>query len=250
MSSHRFASTFAALALFITSGLAEEHHWTYGGATGPAKWGDMEQEFSACGAGRLQSPVDIRAENVQKADLPKIQFAYKPAPLRIIDTGHSIQVNYPPGSFITVGDHRYQLVQFHFHHPSEEAFAGKRFDMVAHLVHRDADGRLAVVAVPLTDGPINVMVAKLWANLPSRKEAEEKPEGVVVDASELLPADRAYYTLTGSLTTPPCSEGVTWFVLKQPQSVSTGEISRFAQLYPMNARPLQPLNARAIRSSN
>jgi len=251
MVSHKLARILVAviLAPFITGAIAEETHWSYRGAGGPAHWAAMEPEFSTCGVGRFQSPVDIRDEVVQQADLPPIQFNYKPGPLKIIDNGHSVQIDYAPGSFITVGDHRYELVQFHFHHPSEESFNGKRSDMVAHLVHRDAAGHLAVVAVLLTPGAVNPMVATLWNNLPARKESEEQPQGVTVDASELLPADHSYYTLTGSLTTPPCSEGVTWFVLKQPVNLSTGEISRFAQLYPMNARPVQPLNARAIRSS-
>jgi carbonic anhydrase len=254
MLSHQFARTLAALILAPLVGsafAAEAHpHWSYRGATGPSHWGALEPEFGACGAGREQSPIDLRDQVVQKADLPAIQFAYQPAPLKIIDNGHTILVNYAPGSFITVAGHRYELVQFHFHKPSEESINGRRSDMVAHLVHKDTEGRLAVVAVLLTAGRINPMVATLWNNLPARKETEMEVPGVQVNATDLLPDKRTYYAFAGSLTTPPCSEKVTWFVLKSPSTLSTGEIDRFGQAYPMNARPLRPLNGRVIRASD
>ena len=157
---------------------------------------------------------------------------------------------YPPGSFITVGGTRYELQQFHFHKPSEEAIDGRHADMVAHLVHKDDQGRLAVVAVLLNAGQINPMVATLWNNLPARKETEVEVPGVRINAADLLPADHAYYSFAGSLTTPPCSEGVSWFVLKISSTLSSGEIGRFGRSYPMNARPTQPLNGRMVRVSD
>ena len=227
-----------------------EHHWTYSGDTGPAKWAALESEYSACALGKLQSPIDIRDGVAKKADLPAIMFDYKPSPLAIVDNGHTIQVDYAPGSFITAQGKRYELVQFHFHKPSEEKINGKGADMVAHLVHKNADGNLAVVAVMLKTGHANKLVETLWKNLPAEKERETAVEGVQVNAADLLPAKKAgYYTFTGSLTTPPCSEGVTWFVLKTPTSISNSEVARFAQLYPMNARPTQPLNGREIRAT-
>jgi len=145
---------------------------------------------------------------------------------------------------------RYELVQFHFHKPSEEKINGKSAEMAAHLVHKNADGNLAVVAVLLKTGQSNKLMETLWKNLPREKEKETEVQGVQVNATDLLPAKRAsYYTFTGSLTTPPCSEGVTWFVLKNPTSISNSEVARFAQLYPMNARPTQPLNGREIRTT-
>jgi carbonic anhydrase len=242
----------SALALAASSACAAHAgpHWGYGGEAGPAHWAAMEPEFKACGLGHEQSPIDIQSDAAQKATLPAIEFAYKPSPLKIIDNGHSIQVNVAPGSSISVGGHRYELVQFHFHKPSEEAINGKRSDMVAHLVHRDSEGHLAVVAVLLEQGAINPMVATLWNNLPSHKEVETSPAGVTIDAAQLLPASHAYYTFNGSLTTPPCSEGVMWFVLKNPATLSTSEIDRFARVYPMNARPVQPLNGRVIKTSD
>jgi carbonic anhydrase len=241
------AAALLSLLCTATSFAEGEHHWSYKGETGPAHWAAMEPEFGACGAGREQSPIDIRDDVVQKGNLSAITFDYKPSPLKIVNNGHTIQVNYAPGSFITVDGDRYELQQFHFHKPSEEAINGRHADMVAHLVHKDAQGRLAVVAVLLKAGTVNPMVATLWNNLPA-KEAEAEPAGVQVNAADLLPADPAYYTFAGSLTTPPCSEGVTWFVMKNPSTVSTGEIGRFGQAYPMNARPLQQLNGRVVRA--
>jgi carbonic anhydrase len=249
------AGALVAFALVSSApfALAEGHghppHWSYNGATGPTHWKSMETEFEACGIGREQSPIDIRTSSAQKTDLPAIRFDYRPGPLKIIDNGHTVQVNVAPGSTIDVGGRRFELVQFHFHRPSEEAIDGKHQDMVAHLVHKDAEGKLGVVAVLLKSGAVNPAVASLWSNLPSRKEVEVAVPGVTIDPAELLPADRAYYTFAGSLTTPPCSEGVAWFVLKNPTTLSPGEIERFARLYPMNARPVQPLNGRVVRAS-
>jgi carbonic anhydrase len=224
-----------------------EHHWSYAGNTGPAKWAALESDYGACGIGKTQSPIDIHDGVAKKAALPAIDFDYKPSPLKIVDNGHTVQVDYAPGSFITVQDKRYELVQFHFHKPSEEKINGKNADMVAHLVHKSADGSLAVVAVLLKSGQSNRLIETLWKNLPSKKGRETAVEGVQVNAADLLPAKRdAYYTFTGSLTTPPCSEGVTWFILKSPTSISKAEVARFAKLYPMNARPTQPLNGREI----
>ena len=222
-------------------------HWSYSGSTGPTHWSALEHDYSSCGIGGTQSPIDIRDEDVRKSDLPTIEFRYKPSPLRIIDNGHTIQVNYPPGSFIKVGDKDYELLQFHFHKPSEEEVNGRSYDMVAHLVHRDSAGHLAVVAVLLEAGhEENALLRTLWNNLPKTKEAERTVQGVSIDASDLLPASHAYYTFAGSLTTPPCSEGVTWFVLQHPTGVSNDEVARFGKLYPRNARPVQPLNGREI----
>ena len=227
-----------------------EHHWSYSGHSGPAHWSEMEGEYRSCGLGKLQSPVDIRDSAVKKGALPDIAFDYKPSPLRIIDNGHTIQVDYAPGSFITVQGQRYELVQFHFHKPSEEKINGKSADMVAHLVHKDANGKLAVVAVLLKAGAANKLVDTLWKNAPHEKEKQLAVAGVEVNAADLLPVNKtSYYTFTGSLTTPPCSEGVTWFVLRTPTSISKDEVARFAKLYPMNARPTQPLNGREIRAN-
>ncbi len=220
------------------------HGWTYSGAEDPDHWGYLKSEYAACRLGHRQSPIDIR--DAHDADLPPIHFDYKPTALKVIDNGHTIQVNYDRNSSITIGNRRYELIQFHFHHPSEEEIEGKTYDMVVHLVHRNQEGNLAVVAVLLTEGRANAMLQELWGHLPEKKGIETLIDGIEINAADLLPADRGYYSFSGSLTTPPCTEGVSWFVLKTPTEVSSAEIMQFGTLYPRNARPVQPLNRRNI----
>jgi len=241
--------------LFVTAALtagaaghaAEAAHWTYKGHGGPAEWGSMEADFASCKLGKLQSPIDI--VGAKPAKLPPIKFNYQASPLKIIDNGHTIQVNYAPGSFIVVGGVRYELAQFHFHHPSEEKIAGKAHEMVAHLVHKNAEGKLAVVAVLIDKGGASELIGTLWKNIPHEKEKEATIAGATIDVTQLLPENKDYYTFKGSLTTPPCSEGVTWFVLKAPVKIADAEVAAFAKIYPLNARPVQPLNGRTIETT-
>ena len=214
---------------------------------GPGAWGALKPEFALCKSGHHQSPIDV--EKAQKADLPSLAFDYHPSPLRIVDNGHTIMVDYAPGSFLRVGDRPYALKQFHFHRPSEEKIHGKRYEMSVHLVHADAAGQLAVVAILLENGPEQPLIRELWKDLPTQKGKEVIRADVQVDASQLLPSDHGYYTFEGSLTTPPCSEPVTWYVLKQPVSVSGEEVTRFSKLYRDNARPVQPLNDRVVKET-
>lgn len=158
-------------------------------------------------------------------------------------------VNYAPGSSISVGGKKYVLKQFHFHRPSEEKINGKSFDMTVHLVHVNDEGQLAVVAVLLQKGDDNPLVRELWSDFPREKGKEELLDNIQVDASRILPSDQSYYTFSGSLTTPPCSEDVTWFVLKHPTTVSSAEIDQFSQLYRNDARPTQALNDRVVLES-
>jgi len=238
-------AAFAALVVNVS--IAQEHvgpHWTYEGKEGPDHWGELDKTFSTCQQGHRQSPIDIRGAT--PAALPPIQFAYHPAPLHILNNGHTIQVNYAPGSFITVADKRYQLTQFHFHHPAEERIDGKGFEMVAHLVHTAADGALAVVAVLLDPGAEDPVLASIWRHLPAHEGPEQTLENVQVDATGLLPQDHGYYTFTGSLTTPPCTENVTWFVLKTPKRISKSQADAFGKIYPRDSRPTQPLYGREV----
>jgi carbonic anhydrase len=222
-------------------------HWSYSGAEGPEQWGDLEPDYATCKSGSRQSPIDI--EGARAADLPDVHFDYQVSPLRIINNGHTIQINYDPGSTITIGDKQYSLVQFHFHHPSEEKIAGKQYDLVAHLVHKDAQGNLAVVAILFQSGQTNPFLDLLWKYVPKEIGKEVVNKKVNLNVADLLPADHSYYTFAGSLTTPPCSEGVSWYVLKNVVELSPGEISTFAKWYPMNARPIQPTNGREILES-
>jgi carbonic anhydrase len=241
------ALSIAATIGYVAAAQAEGKHWTYSGHEGPAEWGALSPEFAACKLGKHQSPIDIRG--AKTAALPPIKFDYKPSPLKVIDNGHTIQVNYAPGSSIDVGGARYELVQFHFHKPSEEKVDGKSHAMVAHLVHRNADGKLAVVAVLLDKGGVSELIDSIWKNVPKEKESEALVENVTVDATKLLPDNKGYYTFQGSLTTPPCSEKVTWLVLKTPVKIADSEIAAFGKIYPMNARPTQALNGRTIQAT-
>ena len=222
-------------------------HWDYAGSGGPETWGRMKPEFSKCSTGTRQSPIDIR--DGIRVDLDPVQFDYKPGAFRVIDNGRTVQVNMTAGSSIEVLGRRYELVQFHFHRPSEERVNGKQFDMVVHLVHQDIDGHLAVIAVLLERGSAQAVVQSVWNNLPLEK-GEEVAARVLLNPNEMLPAERSYFTYMGSLTTPPCSEGVLWMVMKQPVPISAEQIGIFARLYPMNARPIQSASGRLIKESN
>ncbi len=227
----------------------EPSHWGYAGDVGPERWAELAPENKLCAVGTRQSPIDIR-EGIA-VDLETIAFDYRASGFSVLDNGHTIQVNVGPGNGLTVMGRRYELVQFHFHRPSEERVNGKQFDMVAHLVHKDAQGRLAVVAVLLERGPDNKpqpLLQTIWANLPLEK-GEALPAQVQIDLNQLLPAERGYYAYMGSLTTPPCSEGVLWMVMRQPVPLSGQQIGIFGRLYPMNARPLQAGSGRLIKES-
>ena len=174
---------------------------------------------------------------------------YKRTAARVIDNGHTIQVNLDPGNTFTVGDKTYTLEHFHFHKPSEEKINGKARDMVAHLVHKAADGKVAIVAVLLDAGrDSNPALKPVFSNLPKEK-AREMPLPAPLDLVKLLPDNTGYYSFAGSLTEPPCSEQVTWFVLKKPSTLSADSLAKFAKIYPMNARPIQPLNGRDITAT-
>ncbi|MBE7417495.1 MAG: carbonic anhydrase family protein [Ideonella sp.] len=222
-------------------------HWSYHGENGPQAWARLKPEFGACGNGTRQSPIDIR--DGIRVDLEPVQFEYQSGAFSVLDNGHTVQVNVAPGNAIEVMGRRFELVQFHFHRPSEERIDGRQFDMVVHLVHRDAAGKLAVVAVLLDSGSAHPVVQAVWNNLPLEK-GDPVNARAPLDPAQLLPQDRRYYAYMGSLTTPPCSEGVLWMVMQQPVAISAAQIDVFAHLYPMNARPLQQASGRLIKQSN
>jgi carbonic anhydrase len=222
-------------------------HWSYNGDGGPEQWGQLKPEFSACSTGTRQSPIDIRSG--VKVDLEPIQFDYRPVSFSVVDNGHTIQVNLGGGNAIEVQGRRYDLVQFHFHRPSEERINGRQYDMVAHLVHKDPEGKLAVVAVLLDRGAAQPLIQTIWNNLPLEKGSEVAVKSDL-DMNHLLPGDRRYFTYMGSLTTPPCSEGVLWMVLQQPVPIAQDQVGVFSRLYPMNARPIQQASGRLIKQSN
>ncbi len=244
--------TLAALAVMVAAAhtFAAESTlpaWSYKGATGPAHWGAEDSNYATCASGKAQSPVDI--EKTTKQDLPALEFDYHAGPLTVTDTGHSFQVNFQPGSELKVDGAEYQLVQVHFHRPSEEYVKGRKYSMVAHLVHKNDKGDLAVVAVLLGKGKTNAFLKPIFDNFPVKGSKESVVANQTIDAEELLPTKHGYYSFDGSLTTPPCSENVRWFVLKTPVQMSGAQIAQFARRYAHNARPVQPLNGRVILES-
>jgi len=234
-------------AAYAGSETAHHRHWGYEGKNGPEYWWEMEKENAPCKLGKEQSPINITGS--VKSDLPAIRFNYKPTALKVVNNGHTIQVNYDKSSSIKVGDKSFDLVQFHFHTPSEEQINGKPYEMVWHLVHKSAEGKLGVVGVLVKQGKRNDAINAIAANLPEEQGKEHAATGVSVNAANLLPSNRGYYHFMGSLTTPPCSEGVSWYVLKEPVEASTEQIAKFKALFGKNARPVQPLHTRMVKES-
>ncbi len=240
-------ATLITLTLITSSGLAlagHGAHWGYSGAEGPEHWSEIDPHFDVCQAGKNQSPVDLA--NFVHAQLPPIGFHYSAGGDDEVNNGHTIQINYQAGSSITLNGHDYTLKQYHFHTPSENHINGKEFPMEAHLVHADPDGNLAVVAVMFKEGETNPALATPWAAMPEQVEGETHL-AAMASAEALLPKNRDYYRFNGSLTTPPCTEGVIWLVMKEPATASAEQIAKFARVmgHPNN-RPIQTLNARVI----
>jgi len=248
------AALTAVLTLASATAGAEEKqekqkaaHWDYRGAQGMAHWAKLDRDFEVCGTGHRQSPIDIR--QATPAPLPALEFGYGAVAPAIVNNGHTIQVTVPAGQFLTVGGKRYQLLQFHFHTPSEERIKGKASAMVAHLVHRDEEGHLGVVAVLLEPGSRGSAFDTVLENLPRKAGQTLTVADLNLDLQSLLPKDRRYYDFEGSLTTPPCSEGVHWMVLREPVKVQPKSIQAFRSLYAQNARSVQPLWGREVKAS-
>lgn len=221
-------------------------NWSYEGNGGPELWGRLKPEYATCANGRRQAPIDLR--DGFAVDLEPIQFFYKPAAFRVVDSSRHLQLNVYGGGIMLLGKN-YQLAHVQFHNPSEFTVAGKAFDMEAQLVHRADDGKQAVVSVFLEKGSENPVVQAALNNLPLEKGGEVAPPGLSIDLNALLPASRNYFTFMGSLTAPPCSEDVLWMVIKQPQQVSIDQLAIFQRLYRPNARPVQPAFGRIIKES-
>jgi carbonic anhydrase len=231
------------------SGGSGDGHWDYEGENGPQNWGKLKPEFNLCAIGKRQSPISIQDGKTLAGPAEPIQFNYTSSNGTVVNNGHTVQVNVEGNNFITVRGARYQLLQFHFHTPSEEQVNFKRSAMVAHLVHKTDDGQLAVVAVLLEVGESNTLINNVWTYMPLDVGDSVRMPPELLNLNELLPGDQRYYQYMGSLTTPPCSESVLWMVLKQPVQISQAQFKLFTQLYPMNARPVQALNARPVREA-
>src|SRR6266568_170428 len=224
-----------------------EPHWTYEGPTGPEKWAEVDPANAVCKLGGAQSPVDL-TNPLRVAALAGLQVDYVSTKVRVTNNGHTFQVNADKGSSVKIEGKRFDLLQFHFHTPSEHTLDGKPFPLEMHLVHQAADKTLAVVGVLLNEGTTNTVLGRFWERLP--KAPGEVDTGVSIEMKDLLPRGTDdYFTYSGSLTTPPCTESVRWVVLKQPLQMSKAQIATFRAVFPMNARPTMPLGARYLLSS-
>jgi carbonic anhydrase len=241
------------LALTLVTGTVHTYaasghgaHWSYEGKEGPIHWGDISEEFKTCKLGKSQSPLDIETKLVKKSSLGAIKTNYKASAAELVNNGHTIQVNLKDGGSADLGGKEYKILQFHFHTPSEEKVDGKAYPINAHLVHKSADGKLGVIGVFFKEGKENTALKDIFSNLPKTESKASLSKNF--NAADLLPQSTAYYSYTGSLTTPPCSEDVSFFILKNPIELSSNQLASFKQVFKMNARPVQPLNGRVIQS--
>lgn len=247
MRSTTLAIFFLASATFATA--QNGANWNYEGHTGPLVWSHLDPSYATCNHGHEQSPIDIRGARLNKA-LQPIQFHYIAGPVTIENTGRGIVVHVDKGSYMVAGGVRYELQQFEFHHPSEHTVKGKLTDMEVDLVHKSADGKVAILGVRLNEdrGNPNTTMAMLWSHLPSRPGSSARVTDMI-DAGGLIPADPGYWTYAGSGITPPCSEGVAWFVYEQPIDVSREQLRQFTALFRMNTRPVQEMHGRKIEAN-
>ena len=247
------ASALLSTALAPLSSAAQESTaaapgWSYSGPTGPDRWADLSPDYALCRSGRVQSPIDLSAAAASPSpDLDAILFAYQPGLASVVNDGHTVRWLSQKGGWMNVAGRRWNLVELHMHRPGESRFSGRPHEMEAHLVHRDENGALAVIAVLLDRGKENTFMRTLEAAMPRSTGGEGSIASL--DFSDLLPAIRGYYTFPGSLTTPPCTENVTWYVMKRPVTLSGPQIAAFAELYPNNSRPVQAVNGREVRES-
>ena len=220
------------------------HHWDYEGDEGPTHWGELDPAYEICAKGRDQSPINLTG--FIEAELEPITFNYTGLVTELVNNGHTIQANYTAGSTMSVAGKTFELKQFHFHAPSENAIDGKQFPLEAHFVHQAEDGSLAVIGVLFEIGEANEGIEKLWAQMPAEVGAKAAM-AARVRAGDLLPEERDYYRYNGSLTTPPCSEGVFWLMMKKTMTVSAEQVEKFAHtMHHPNNRPLQPIGARPV----
>ncbi len=239
----------AAAALAAGHGVHDAPHWAYEGEGGPQAWAKLKPEFDLCASGKRQSPIHIEESAALQGPAESLVFDYRPSAASVVNNGHTIQVDVEGDNTLTVRGSTFKLLQFHFHHPAEEKINYKGFAMVAHLVHRNAEGQLAVVAVLLDPGAASPFIDKVWTYIPLDVADRVRTPAEWIDLKSLLPQDQRYYQFMGSLTTPPCSEGVLWMVLKQPVTLSREQLKLFTQMFPNNARPVQALNGRVVRDA-
>lgn len=232
------------LAASFSAQSATHASWSYEGDNAPEHWGELSPDYHLCLSGQNQTPINI--SGVLHSNLHELLVDYTPESESIVNNGHTVQVNVEQGDYITLDQEKFMLQQFHFHSPSENEIEGHRYPMEIHFVHSNKAGELAVVAVMVEEGAENATLATLLKQAPTALNKTEALKNGI-DVLSLLPEDRHFYRFTGSLTTPPCSEGVRWIVMKKPVQASAAQIKQFkALLRHDNNRPLQPLHGRVI----
>jgi carbonic anhydrase len=240
-------ATALLLSLALPAAGLAKPKYGYTGEVAPEKWGQLSPEYAACSTGSSQAPLNIvTAKTVKDVNSLPLKPAYVPGPAEVKNTGTGIKV-FLKGD-LKIGAADYKLLEFHFHAPGEEAINGVHYPLNAHLVHTNADGVLKVIGINLKVGAPNAYLQSFWSKLPAKKDESVKVD--LPSLAGLLSKSLAYFTYSGSLTTPPCTEGVQFFILKEPVTISAKQLETFVKLYPLNARPVQPLNGRVIKSSN
>ena len=234
-----------------SSPVERKPEWDYSKERGPEQWGELTPEYVLAAIGRSQSPIDIVTDEVITADLPNLEFVTRPTELKVLNTGHTVQVIAPGGSTLKFGNQTYTLTQYHFHAPSEHTIDGKHAEAEVHFVHSDGAGHLAVVAVLYDEGQEDhpVFLSILKDQAPTKPGEEKVFPDAKIDVAGYFPKsawEGKYFMYDGSLTTPPASEGVRWFVCSEPVSLSRHEIDELKELYFHNNRPVQPAYARVV----
>ena len=238
---------FLTLLMPLLAQAGDAPHWQYSGESGPEHWGRMRADYAQCERGQRQSPIDIKAAD-KRIQAP-LQFEYRSAPLRIVNDGHTVRVRFNNGSALLMGKERLTLQQFHFHTPGGDRLNGEEFPMGMHFLHKSRAGRLVSLVVLFRLGAENAALAALLPKMPARGQAEQVLPAASINPLQLVPSAHGYYAYDGSLTAPPCTEGVLWLVMKQPLELSAAQLDRLGQLFAPNARPVQPLHGRVISES-
>ncbi|MEL3961488.1 carbonic anhydrase family protein [Lysinibacillus endophyticus] len=223
-------------------------NWSYDGETGPQQWMNVSADYAACGRGELQSPINIEVSNTAKEELDEeVKLNYEKALFEIENNGHTIEANSTtPDNSLMINDEEYKLTGIHFHSPSEHQINGQYFDMEAHLFHETKDGKMAIIGLFIESGEENKELAEMWANMPKDGAEAVKVLKNPINLEQLLPEEKNVYQYVGSLTSPPCTEGVNWFVLEQPIEMSNEQINQFSSIFLQNNRPIQQLNNRDV----
>ena len=241
-----FAGLALCLAALSSAAAADKLHWQYSGDQGPEHWAGMQPDYALCGRGQRQSPIDITSASIKPNQTAKpLQFDYRSAPASIVNDGHTVRVRIAKGSQLTIGAEHLSLQQFHFHTPGGDRLQGEEFPLAMHFLHKSRSGQLVSLVLLFRQGAENKAMAGLLPQMPARSDTVEH-KLPAIDPAQWLPAERGYYSYAGSLTAPPCTEGVLWLVLKQPLELSSAQLASLHQLFPDNARPVQALHGRSV----